>query len=144
MGEAMRSRWLRSMLLVAFIYTTVGVLTAELAKSADSVQMRTLWRLAAWAVSLVVFTGHIGHERLRARSSTKQAALHVAAAVALGTFVLAVVGPVRSHWNADDFWRTVALSLPLWPVLAGVPAFLVALLAGSLLDRLGDRERPAP
>jgi hypothetical protein len=143
MGAGMRSSWRRSMLLVAFIYAAVGVLTAELAKSADSMQMRSFWRLAAWGLSLVVFSGHVGHERFRARSVTKQAALHVAAAVALGTFALAAVGPVRAHWNAADFWRTAVLSLPLWPVLTSVPAFLVALLAGSLLDRVADRERPA-
>lgn len=52
------------------------------------------------------------------------------------TYAVIGVGPVRSHWSADDFWRTAVLSLPLWPVLTGIPAFLAALLGGSILGRL--------
>jgi hypothetical protein len=138
-----RNTWLRSALLVAVIYAVVGIVTADLAKSAQTIQLRTLWRLAAWLVSLIAFASHVGHERLRVGNSTRQAALHAAAAVALGAFALAAMGPARSHWDATDFRRVAVLSLALWPILTGVPAFLVALVAGSILGRVVVRKKSA-
>ena len=129
------------MLLVAIIYPVVGIVTAELARLAPSAQFRTAWRLAAWLLSLVVFVGHIFYEHVRLRSAVKRIAEHSAAAVALGAFVLAAFGPVRSHWGAPDFWRTSLLSLPLWPILTGVPAFVVALAAAAILRRFMEPDR---
>jgi hypothetical protein len=139
-----RNVWLRSVLPIAVVYVVVGIVTADLARSAQTIHLRNLSRLAAWALSLIVFLGHVGHERLRVLNTAKQAALHAAAAVALGALILAAVGPVRSHWNATDFWRTALLSLALWPILTSVPAFLAALVAGSILGRLFVREKSAP
>jgi hypothetical protein len=137
-----RHQWLRPMLLAAAMYAVVGIVTAYLARSAPSLQMRTTWRLTAWLLSLVTFLGHIAYEQVRLRSPVRITAARSAAAVALGAFALAIAGPVRSHWGAADFWRTAALSLPLWPVLTGVPAFVVALVAGSILRRaIGGQEK---
>jgi hypothetical protein len=134
-----RNQWIRPMLLVAIVYAVVGIVTAALAGAAPSPQMRTVWRLAAWLLSLVAFASHIAYERFRLRSGVRATATHVAAAVALGAFLLAAAGPVRSHWGAADFWRVSVLSLPLWPILTGAPAFLAALVAGAVLRRLGRR-----
>jgi len=131
-----RRQWIRSTLVVAIVYAVIGVVTADLSGSASTPQMRTAWRLAAWLLSFVAFAGHLVHEEVRLRSAVRSAAGHAAAAVALGAFLLAAVGPVLSHWGAADFLRTSLLSLGLWPILAGVPAFLVALVAGSTLRRL--------
>lgn len=130
-----RNRWIRPVLLVAVIYATVGIVTASLARSAPSPEARTLWRLVAWLLSVLAFAGHLVYEQVRLRAAVRIAAAHAAAAVALAAFMLAAVGPVRSHWGAADFWRAAALSLPLWPILTGVVAFLVAFLAGSILRR---------
>jgi hypothetical protein len=98
--------------------------------------MGNLWRFAGWALSFVVFAVHLIYERRRRSKSPATAAWHVAVAVGVGAFVLAIVGPVRSHWGTDDFGRAALLSLLLWPVVTGVPAFLVALIAGSGLGRV--------
>jgi hypothetical protein len=139
-----RSRWVPPMLLVAVIYAVVGIVTADLARSAPSPQMRTVWRLTAWLLSLIGFAGHIAHEQLRLRSAVRATAAHTAAAVALGAFALAAAGPVRGHWGASDFWRASVLSLLLWPVLTGVPAFLVALVGGSMFRRFVVHDHSAP
>lgn len=138
MSLPVRDRWIRTMLLVAAIYVVVGVVTADVAWF----QGGTGWRLAAWVVSLVVFLAHVAHEQRRARVSARVGATHAATAVALGTLVLAAVGPVRSHWAAPDFWRVAALSLPLWPILAGVPAWTVAWVVGAILARLAPPAAP--
>jgi hypothetical protein len=144
MHPTARNQWLRPMLLAAAIYAVVGIATASFARMAPSIQMRDAWRLAAWLLSLLTFVGHIAYEQLRLRSAVRDAAAHCAAAVALGAFALALAGPVRSHWGATDFWRAAVLSLPLWPILTGLPAFMVGLVTGSILRRLLVRERPAP
>lgn len=124
------------MLAVATTYVVVGVATAELAGAASTVQMRNGWRLTAWPLSAVIFVGNLIYDDVRLRSSTRDSAVHVAAAVALAAFILAAVGPVRSHWGTPGFARVALLSLSLCPVLAGAPAFLIALLAKSILRRL--------
>jgi hypothetical protein len=132
------------MLLAAVVYTMMGLVTANAARMAPSIQIRDAWRMAAWLLSLLTFVGHLAYEQVRLRNAVRYAAAHCAAAVALGAFALALVGPVRSHWGAADFWRAAVLSLPLWPILTGLPAFLVALVAGSILRRLFVREQPTP
>jgi hypothetical protein len=139
MMPGQRNQWIRPMLLVGIVYAVVGIATAELAGAARSPQMVTLWRWSAWLLSLVAFAGHIAYEQFRLRDGVRATATHVAAAVALGAFLLAAGGPVRSHWGAADFWRVSVLSLLLWPILTGVPAFLAALVAGAVLRRLGRR-----
>ena len=139
-----RRRPILPLLLAAIAYAIVGVVTAALAREAASAGMRTVWRLAAWLLSLAVFLGHLVYERFRLGKSTRDAAARVALAVAFGAFILAVAGPVRSHWHANDLWRTAVLSLIAWPVLTGVPAFLAALAAGAILDRFGMRARTPP
>ena len=83
-------------------------------------------------------------EQVRLRSDVRRAAVHVGAAVALGAFALAAAGPVRSHWGTANFWRVSLLSLALWPILTGVPAFLAALVGGAMLRRLVVRDDAAP
>src|SRR5436309_13427322 len=112
-----RKRWILPTLLVAFAYLAIGVVTADFAAATATPQMLTVWRSAAWVLSLLAFVGHVALEQLRLRSALKDAAVHVAAAVALGAFALAAAGPVRSHWGTTNFWRVSMLSLALWPIL---------------------------
>jgi hypothetical protein len=139
-----RQHPLRLLLGVALAYLVVGLSTAYLARSASSIALRTVWRLAAWAVSLVLFVGQLLYERFRWRSSVRRAALHAALAVALGAFGLAAAGPVRSHWGAPDRWRAALLSLVLWPIVTGVPAFCVALVAGRVMRPQPASAEPSP
>ena len=124
------------LILVGLLYTVVGFGTGEMARTTPSVRAGNAWRLAGWVLSFVVFAAHLVYERRRRSKPTTTAAWHVAVAVGVGAFVLAIVGPVRSHWGAADFGRAALLSLLLWPIVTGVPAFLVALLAGSVLGRV--------
>jgi hypothetical protein len=137
-----RSR--RTVLIVGIAYGIVGVLTARLALSAESTSMRTAWRLAAWLLSGALFALHLGYERLRVGGSPASTAARVAGAVALGAFVLAVAGPVRSSWGTERFRRAAALSMVVWPMITGVPAFMIALAAGSIHQQIvgrGTRDR---
>ena len=122
-------------LVAAAAYVVVGLLTAALAGRAATNHGTITWRLVAWLLSLIIFVAHLAFSRRSRRLSVPIGAWNVALAVAVAAFVLAAVGPVRSHWRDAHMLRIAVSSLVAWPLLAGVPAFLVALLGGYMIDR---------
>jgi hypothetical protein len=117
--------------LIGIGYALVGIVFAVPTSHVRS------WRLAAWAVSAVVYAAHIAYERFRLRNSRGSAALHVAFAVALGAFGLAVRANIHSlsTGSADQHRYLLLLSLGIWPVITALPAFLVALGTNVVLGR---------
>jgi len=137
----MRPIRLRTVLLASAAYIVVGIATAALAGMASSPSGVKAWRLAAWLLSLAIFGVQIAIERRR-RLGRVSVAVSVALAVAIGAFVLAALGPLRSHWGDPSRLKLALLSLVAWPVLTGIPAFLVALTAGFFLDRFATDDHP--
>ena len=123
-------------ILLGVVYMTIGIATAALAGAAGSSAGVTGWRLTAWILSAAVFLWHIVVSRPRHGDSAVHSATRVALAVALGACLLAIAGPVRSHWGEPHPGRLLLLAVVLWPVITGLPAFLVALVAEHLLGRL--------
>jgi Kef-type K+ transport system membrane component KefB len=121
--------WLIVALSAGIAYLLIGRLFAV---PAEHVQV---WRLAAWAACSVVYIAHLAYEHGRLRSPVGSAALHAAIAVAMGGFLLALAGMLRS-WAATSHIRpTWWLALVVWPAVTAIPAFLVALVAGMLVQR---------
>ncbi len=85
-------------------------------------------------VSCIAFAAHIVYERMEQRVTAGSLARHVAIAVAFGAFALAIRANVHEYSVATpDQYRTRLLaSLILWPLLLGIPAFLVAYCANAL------------
>jgi hypothetical protein len=134
-----RKPWVRATIVAGVAYFVVGYGSAALDPSVPD-KARFAWRLSAWVVSAAVFAVHIGYEHFRLADSPRAIALHSAAAVALGAFLLATAATVRSAVSASHapYWRFL-LALVVWPVITGVPAFVVALVAGAALARLPRR-----
>jgi hypothetical protein len=141
--NANRRPWVGVMLLTGAAYCVVGVVFAVLAARGASEQWRALWRLLAWAVSLVVFAAHIGHEHFRFGHRPLATAWHAAAAVGLGAFGLALAAGAHALWTGAGPRRLFALALVTWPVVMAVPAFVVALLAAVGLGLLRREVRPS-
>lgn len=120
-----RERW--SVLIVALLYFVIGIGFAALAREAG-----VAWRLVAWVISAALFAAHIGYEHARLHSPPRTTALHAALAVALGAFGLAAAA--TAHAMATGSLRgAFAIALVAWPILTGLPAYLVALaLAAGL------------
>ena len=95
------------------------------------------WRLAAWVVSAIGYAAHIAYERFRLKNSPGSAALHVAFAVALGAFGLAVGANIHSLSSGltNQHRQLLLLALGIWPVITAPPAFLVALGTNMVLAR---------
>jgi hypothetical protein len=124
--------WLPAVVLLGLGYALVGNVFAVPAAHAQA------WRLAAWIVSAIGYAAHIVYERCWLQNAPGSAALHVALAVALGAFGLAVGANVHSLFAASPsaHRQLLLLSLVIWPVLTGLPAFLVAFVLNVVLARV--------
>jgi hypothetical protein len=134
------------MLLVGAVYLVAGIAFGALAAAAPSHQLRVAWRLAAWLASAIAFAAHIGYEHFRLLSCPRITASHTALSVAVGAFGLAVAANIHALRTASGNHRLLAVALVVWPVLAAVPAFVVALAAAAGLARVrpGIRPKSAP
>ena len=132
MDEARRQQWARVVVLAGVMYALIGVVFAW-----PTTHVR-VWRLAAWLVSAAAYAAHIGYERFRLRSAPHRAAWHVALAVALGAFGLAVAATIHSLSvvSTNQHRRLLLVALVVWPIMTGLPAFLVGLGASEVLARL--------
>jgi len=131
-------RWPRTA-LIALVYVAIGLLTARLAGGASSTAARAAWRSAAWLLSFFVFIAQLLAER--PLGTPIRGAMHSALAVALGVFALALAGPVRAHWGAEDQLRALS-AVVIWPVLTGAPAFAAGFVISTLLRRVPGARPP--
>ena len=139
--EQPEKRWYPGALLVALVYPVIGVTFAALDKLATSGPIR-FWRLAAWLAAAAVFGVHLAFEHLRLRARPLRAALHVSLAVALGALLLAVWVNLHGLWVASTPQSPLApWALIVFPLVTGLPAFVVAFAAMALLGRLHQRPR---
>jgi len=122
--------WALAALLAGVVYLLIGRLFALPARNAQA------WRLAAWAVSGVVFAAHIAVEHFRRRSPPRVTAWRAALGAAIGAFGLAVAGMAHALSTFGAIRPVWLLALVLWPLITAVPAFLVALLTATVLARL--------
>ena len=122
--------WISIAILVGVVYSAIGILFAV-----PNTHMQA-WRFAAWIMSAIVYATHIWYEYFRLRNSGKSTALHVATAVGIGGLGVAMGALVHSLLAPPNYsrWR-FGLALILWPVLTGLPAFVVALVISVLLNR---------
>jgi hypothetical protein len=118
--------WLGA-LIIGLAYSVVGV--------AFGAQPGTIWRLAAWVISGLIYATHISYEHFRLRNSPFSIALHVGVAVAIGAFGLAIAATVHAL-SIEQFRPRYLIALVAWPAITAFPAVLVALSVGAVLTRL--------
>jgi len=127
------SRKYRSMfavILFGAVYLVVGVAFPN-PPATDKTQF--MWRLAAWLICAVAFAIHICLSLFRFGNAPQRTAFQAAASVALGAFGLAVAANIHSLMAGTRYQPLLALALAIWPWLTGVPAFVVAFVAATVL-----------
>lgn len=137
MDEARQPAWVPAVILIGVMYAVVGVVFAW-----PTSHVR-VWRLSAWLVCAAAYAAHIWWERFRLRHPPGRAALHVALAVALGAFGLAVGANIHSLSvvSTTRHRSLLLISLVIWPIITGLPAFLVALGTSWVRTLLPGRTR---
>jgi hypothetical protein len=126
--------WFALALVTGGLYLSIGAGFARL-----SVPSRFFLRLAAWIVSAVVYATHLGYEHFQVRSSPHSAAAHVAFGAAVGAFGLAAAAIVHSLTTGTGNLPLLRIALLVWPLVTGVPAYVVAFVLTAVLARLQRR-----
>ena len=134
MNATDRKPWLRIALFTGLVYFVIAIGFGAFARWAETASMRVNWNRLAFLASGIIFLVHIGYEHFRLRSSPRVTATHVALAVAFGAFALAVSANIHELWSAAGYRPRLLVALPVWPILTGVPAFIVALIAAAVLN----------
>jgi hypothetical protein len=126
-------------LLFAAAYLLIGIAFAEFSDWATTNAMHLMWRRLAWLVSGVGFAAHIAYGHFRLGNSPRTTAMYASIAAALGAGALAVAANLH-EWRAPSSYRpSIAIALVTWPLLTVVPAFVVAIVASAMLNRLYPR-----
>jgi hypothetical protein len=133
--DTIRSQaWVRAALLVGFLYFLIGRLFSLPTEHVKA------WRLAAWAVSAVIYAAQIAYEHFTLRSPPRTSAMHVALAAAFGAFALALGAMAHTVSTGAALRPVWFLAIVIWPVGTAIPAFLLAWVIAALLARLsGER-----
>jgi len=126
-------------LIVGVVYVVAGYGSALLDSSVPA-QMRFAWRLGAWVTCGLAYMAHIAYEHSRLGNSPFATALHVAMAVALGAFFLAVAATTHAAMVSSHapLWQFL-IALLAWPIITAVPAFVVALAIAAVLARFSGK-----
>ena len=99
-------------------------------------EAQLMWRLAAWIASIILFGVQLFYEHFRFHNPSRKTALHVAIATAIGAFGLAIAANIHVLNTGGDNSNLLIASLILWPVIIGVPAFVVAIIIAAVLARI--------
>ena len=128
---------MRAVILFGIVYGVVGI---AFPNPSAANKMQFMWRLGAWLICALAFAIHIGLEHFRYRNSPKRTAFHAAAAVSLGALALAVAANIHALRAGSGNQRLLTLALVIWPIITGVPAFILAMVAAVVLTRLRYRK----
>ena len=138
-GTAMEGptrQWIARVLLVALVYLIAGLTFGALAGRAVTHEMVVTWRLFAWVLSAIAFATHILYELFRGHFPPATTALHAALGSALGAMGLAAAAAIHSHLSATPHRFPAVVALIAWPLVTGLPAFVVAYVVAAALTRL--------
>ena len=133
MNTSDRKQWIRVVLLLGALYFIVNFASSRLGAWPVTNSLAKTWNRLGFLISAVAFALHIGYEHFRQKTPPRRTASHVALAVALGAFGLAVAANLHGYWVSSSNQRSLVFALVSWPLVTGLPAFLIALISASAL-----------
>ena len=138
MNASRKHEWLRAVILFGMVYFVVGV---AFPNPPAPNGMQFMWRLGAWVTCAVAFAIHIAIEHFALRNSPRRTAVHAAVSVALGALGLAAAANIHALTAGTGNRRLLALALVIWPIMTGVPAFVVALAAAAGIAQVRPNDK---
>ena len=135
--------WLLRAVFIGIAYLSISLVTSYLDQRFVSGPHR-VWRLGAGVLSLAFMAAHFGYEHIRLGTSSRSTALHVSAAVGLGSFGIAAAAMLHALMEGTGNLTRHGIALVVFPLVTAIPTFLLALSATFLLTRQRNRppERP--
>jgi len=132
MDASDRKRWLRAAALFGALYLVIAIVFGQFASRAASDSMRETWNRLAFVASGIAFAVHIAYEHFRLRNPARRTAWHTSVAVAFSAFLLALAANIHDLGSATGYRPRMLIALVAWPLITGVPAFIVALVMAAL------------
>jgi len=125
---------------IGLIYLGLGVGSAVISNDLESATVQASIRVGIFLVAVAVFYWHLRIELARSAGRHGVSALMTSSAVAFGTFLLAIYAVGMSWWDSSRLPTSLLSALLVWPVAAGLPAFLGALVLGRVTVRFHRRQ----
>lgn len=118
-------KWFLTAVLIGATYFVVAIAFGQFANWATFDWTRVTWNRLAFLASAVAFAFHIGYEHFRLGRSSLRNAAHVAIAVGLGAFLIALAGNIHEFGSASGYRLRMLIAFVAWPLITAVPAFLL-------------------
>jgi hypothetical protein len=141
MNARILERWWQRVVSVGLMYLGLGVGSAVISNDLESAPVQASIRVGILLVAVAVFYCHLHVELARSAQRLGASALITSSAVALGTFLLAVYAVSLSWWDSSHLPTSLLSALLIWPVATSLPAFLAALILGSVMVRFHRRTK---
>jgi hypothetical protein len=141
MNARILERWWQRVVSVGLMYLGLGVVSAVISNDLESAPVQASIRVGILLVAVAVFYCHLHVELARSAQRLGASALITSSAVALGTFLLAVYAVSLSWWDSSHLPTSLLSALLIWPVATSLPAFLAALVLGSVMVRFHRRTK---
>ena len=125
-----RRPWMRLAIAIGVLYTAVGAIFGGFAGAAASADGRVRWRLAAWAISGVMYLAHLAYEARR--HPPRSAAWHAAFGSGIGGLGLAIAAITHAIRTGQGNLPLLLAAIAGFPVLVTIPAFLVGLVITTI------------
>jgi hypothetical protein len=126
---------------IGLVYLGLGVGSAVISNDLDSAPVQASIRVGILLVAVAVGYCHLRVELARSAQRLGASALITSSAVALGTFLLAVHAVSLTWWDSSHVPTSLLSALLIWPVATSLPAFLAALILGSVMVRFHRRTK---
>lgn len=120
-------------------YFGLGIFSAFVSNPMHPGMVQASVRLGVLLAAIAVFFWHGRLEFAGPPGRRAVAALRVAGAVAVGTFLLAAWATAMSRWETSRVDRSLLAALWVWPLVTGVPAFLAAVVLGRVMTAMRGR-----
>lgn len=124
---------------IGLVYLGLGVGSAIISNDLESALVQASIKVGIFLVGIGVFICHFRAELARSAENLRVSAMIASGALAFGTFLLATYA-VSMQWLESSHLPTSLLAaLLIWPVATSLPAFLAALVLGSVMVRFRRR-----
>lgn len=135
MSARILERWWQRVAGFGLMYLGLGVGSAVISNDLESRVVQASIRVGIFLVAGAVFYCHLRVELARSAQRLGASALITSSAVAFGTFLLAVYAVSLSWWDTSRLPTPLLAALLIWPAATSLPAFLAALVLGSVMVR---------